>query len=45
MNSGRIILDINQGTLEKEEEELLENPLVAGVILFKRNYKGSRGLY
>lgn len=39
MPIGPIMLDIASTSLSKEDEALLQNPLVGGVILFTRNYE------
>lgn len=36
---GLLLIDFEGTTLTKEDQELLQNPLVAGVILFSRNFQ------
>lgn len=36
---GPLLIDFEGTTLTKEDQELLQNPLVAGVILFSRNFQ------
>ena len=44
MIHGPLMLDLTGLTLTKEEEVLLENPYVGGVVLFTRNYEGPNQL-
>ena len=37
--SGRLMLDLHGSQLEKEEEEILQNPNIGGLILFSRNFE------
>lgn len=39
MTTGVIMLDIRGTELEQDEEEIINHPMVAGVILFSRNYE------
>lgn len=44
MSLGPLMIDLESYTLTDEERELLQHPLVGGVILFKRNYQSSTQL-
>ena len=39
MSLGPIMMDLRGATLEKDEKELLQHPLVGGIIFFSRNYE------
>lgn len=41
MGIGPLMLDLNGLSLESEEQELIQNPQVGGIILFARNYEST----
>src|SRR5438128_1189157 len=41
---GSLIIDLSETELQAEEHELIEHPLVGGVILFARNYESPQQL-
>ncbi|MCO6539463.1 MAG: beta-N-acetylhexosaminidase [Gilliamella sp.] len=42
---GPLLIDVDGLTLTQDDKKLLQNPLVAGVILFSRNYQDPTQLY
>lgn len=44
MKTGSLIVDIQDTSLSQEEREMLQHPLIGGVILFSRNYESPEQL-
>ena len=44
MNTGALLINLDGVSLSTEEKKLLDNPAVAGVLLFTRNYQNPQQL-